>query len=388
MKKKTKVRKTSERPTARKRTARPRAGVGKSARKAAKKASAKGKGRPNAGARRMGGGSRGPSVPAPNPEALLHLEDLLSARILGKDEAVARIAESIRVGMTHLDFRPERPNGSFLIVGPPGVGKNEFAYALASILYGDESLVISLDMRTIAGEEDVSRLTDTLMPGPQPILFEGMITGAVRRRPHVILLLRWIEHAHAAACRMIQQILEQGWIEDARGRVSFEHTIIFATSRVPEEDNGPTSEIGFTRISKSATERVREKLTRRMGEEFLESFQEVIVVPALSPEDVRKIARYKVETVLQRLEQGKRGVKVSESVYQEFITDEQCSKSGAGMINRTLENKLLNPLARYLLAHPQERCLRVDVRDGFLVIEPVAVVRGGGARGRRATAIP
>jgi ATP-dependent Clp protease ATP-binding subunit ClpA len=372
MKKKAKVRKTSKESAARRKNLLPASRARKSTQGPAKKAQAKGKGLPAARTRRAAGASRGPAVPSPNPDSLLHLEDLLAARILGKDDAVSRIAEAIRVRMTHLDFRPERPNGSFLIVGPPGVGKNEFAYALASILYGDESLVISVDMRTIANEEDVSRLTDTLMPGPQPILFEGMITGAVRRRPHAILLLRWIEHAHAAACRMIQQILEQGWIEDARGRISFEHTIIFATSRVPEEENGPASEIGFTRVSKSVNERVREKLTRRLGEEFLESFQEVIVVPALSPEDVRKIARYKVETVLQRLEQGKRGVKVSESVYQEFITDEQCSKSGAGMINRTLENKLLNPLARYLLAHPQERCLSVDVRDGSLVIEPVA----------------
>ena len=306
----------------------------------------------------------------------------MSARILGKDEAVGRIAEAIRIRMTHLDFRPERPNGAFLIVGPPGVGKNEFAYALASILYGDESLVVPIDMRTMATEEDVVRLTDTLMPGPQPILFEGLITSAVRRRPHTILLLRWIEHAHAAACRLIQQIVEQGWIEDARGRVAFEHTIIFATSRVPEDENGLASEIGFNRTAKSTIERVREKLARRLGEEFLETFHEVIVVPALTPDDVRKIARYKVETVLQRLEKGRRGVQVSDSVYREFITDEQCLKTGAGTINRTLENKLLNPLARYILAHPQVHRLRVDVREGSLVIEPVVRPRTAGPRGK------
>lgn len=357
-----------------------------STRRTAKKVS-KTKAVKHTGARKRRSRARGPgAVPEPNPEALLHLEQLLSARILGKDEAVGLIAEAIRVRMTHLDFRPERPNGSFLVVGPPGVGKNEFAYALASILYGDESLVIPIDMRTIATEEDVNRLTDTLMPGPQPILFEGLITAAVRRRPHAILLLRWVEHAHAAACRLLQQILEQGWIEDARGRVTFEHTIVFATSRVPEEENGPASEIGFNRTAKSSDERMREKLTRKFGEEFLESFQEVVVVPALSPEDVRKIARYKVETVLRRLKNGKRGVQVSDSVYQAFITDEQCSKTGAGMINRTLENKLLNPLARYLLAHPLERSLRIDMRDGSLVIEPVTAGRTSGASSRKGSA--
>lgn len=319
----------------------------------------------------------GSSIPVPDPKALLRLEERLRERILGKNDAVDLIAQAIRVRMTHLDFRPERPNGSFLLVGAPGVGKNEFAYALADILYGDESLVVAIDMRAIASEEDVNRLTDTLIPGPQPVLFEGILSVPLRRRPHSILLLRGIEHAHPAAHRMIQQILDQGWIEDARGRISFQHSIIFSTSRVPEEENGPASEIGFTRAAKSSDERIREKLARRLGEEFLEAFQAVIVIPPLTPEDVRKIARYKIETVLRRLEQKRRGVTVTDSVYQTFISDAECSRSGAGTINQTLEKELLNPLAVYLLEHPSMRSIRVDVRDGALVIEPLAGARRG-----------
>ncbi len=341
-----------------------------------KKAGKKKVGKPESRPARPSAARRGGSTtPQPDPEALLHLEERLRERIHGKNEAVGQIAQAIRVRMAHLDFRPERPNGSFLLVGPPGVGKNEFAYALAEILYGDEALVVVIDMRAIASEEDVNRLTDTLIPGPQPMLFEGILSVPVRRRPHSVLLLRGIEHAHPAAHRLVQQIIDQGWIEDARGRVSFQHSVIFATSRVPEEENGPASEIGFTRAAKSSDERIREKLARRLGEEFLEAFQAVIVVPPLSPDDVRKIARYKVETVLRRLEQKRRGVTVTESVYETFISDDECIRSGAGTINDTLEKQLLNPLALYLLEHPSMRSIRVDVRDGALVIEPRADAR-------------
>ncbi|MDM7915842.1 MAG: AAA family ATPase, partial [Candidatus Eisenbacteria bacterium] len=294
------------------------------------------------------------------PEILLRLEELLRQRIHGKDDAVERIARAVRVRLIHLDFRPERPNGTFLLVGPPGVGKNEFAYALAEILYGDESLVVPIDMRAMASEEDVIRLVDVLVPGPPPTLYEGMLTAPVRRRPHTILLLRGIEQAHPAALRMIQKINEQGWIEDAQGRISFDRTILFATARVPDDENGPTSEIGFNRTAKTSEERVLEKLRRRVSEEFLDSFQEILVLSALSPEDVRQIARYKVRVVLDRLQQGRRGVEVSDSIYAAFIPDEDARVRGAGALNQTLENKLLNPLARYLLEHPKElriRCL-------------------------------
>ncbi len=366
--------------------------AGKSTKKAKKRAAPK---RPNgadrprhkaarsrkASAARAGGGARqrarsratAPAIEsAEGIDILLKLEDLLRQRIHGKDEAIERIGRALRVRLTHLDFRPERPNGSFLLVGPPGVGKNEFAYALADILYSDETVVVPVDMRMITSEEEVSRLTDSLIPGPPAVLLEGMITTPVRRRPHSILLLRCIEQAHPAAHRMIQQILEQGWVEDARGRVSFDRTVLFATSRIPEEDIGPTAEIGFNRAEKTNEERVREKLLRRFGEEFLDSFQELIVLPPLTPDDVRRIARYKVEVVLQRLQAGRRGVVVSDSVYQTFIPDEECARSGAGTINRTLEKKLLNPLARYLLSHPKDRQIRVDVKDGALVIEKAA----------------
>jgi len=352
--------------------AKPRSNTKKKTKTAKKRPASSGSSR----VRRADGGQRKglTSAPEPDPKALLHLEELLHQRIHGKDEAIERIAQAIRVRLTHLDFRPERPRGSFLLVGPTGAGKNELAYALAELLYHDETLVIPIDLAAMGSEEDVSRLVDTVVQGPPPVLYEGIMTAPVRRRPNSILLFRGIEHAHPAAARLVQQLIGQGWVDDARGRVLFDKTIVFATSRIPEDDSGPAAEIGFTRAAKTSAERIREKLTRRLGEEFLEEFQEMLVVPPLSPDDVRRIARYKVEVVLQRLQKKKRGVQVSDTVYQTFIPDEEVRRDGAGMVNRTLEAKLLNPLARYLLAHPKERAIRIDVKDGFLVIEPVRAV--------------
>lgn len=356
------------------------------------------KGKPRSGRKSAQGESPKPKQPiqrfawsAEGTEILLRLEELLRERIHGKDEAIERIGRALRVRLTRLDFRPERPSGAFLLIGPPGVGKNEFAYALAQILYKDESAVVPIDLRGINSEEDVQRLTDTVIPGPPAILLEGSITTPVRRRPQSILLLRGIEQAHPLTLRLLQQILEQGWIDDASGRVSFDQTMIFVTSRIPDDEMGPTSEIGFNRQVRTLEERVLDKLNRRFGDEFLESFQEVIVLPPLSPEDVRRIARYKVQVVLQRLQKGKWGVEITDSVYQTFISDEEIARTGAGSLNRTLERKLLNPLARYLLEHPKERKIRLDVRDGALVIETTSATAATGvaqqprmeARGRR-----
>ena len=351
---------------------------------ASRKSAAKGRAKQKSAGRAAPARRPGNRPPFPielrGAEILLRLEDLLHERILGKDDAVERIAMALRVRMTNLDFRPERPNGSFLLVGPPGVGKNEFAYALAGILYGDESAVAPIDMRAISTEEDSSRLTDTIITGPQPILLEGMLTTPVRRRPHTILLLQGIEHAHPVAHRLVQQIISHGAIDDAQGRVSFEHTILFATCRLPEDETGPASQIGFNRIPTSYDQRIVEKLRHRLGEEFIEAFEEVLVVPPLTPEDVRRIARYKIEVVLGRLQKEKRGVEVSEKVFRVFITDKDAEQAGAGMLNRTLEKQLLNPLARYLLSNPDERKIKVGIRRGALYIEPDRVGRGRRSR--------
>ena len=190
---------------------------------------------------------------------LLELESALSERIVGKDDAIEKIARVVRVRMTQLDFRPERPNGSFLLVGPSGVGKNEFAYALSEVLFGSEDRVVSVDLGEFDDEDDLAKLGPSPVPGVEGHFFEGVLTSPVRKDPNAILLLRGIERAHPAFQRLLAQILDTGSVEDMLGAVDFRQTIIFVTHHVSREETTP-GEIGFSRPSKSAEALRREQL--------------------------------------------------------------------------------------------------------------------------------
>lgn len=300
-------------------------------------------------------------------QTLLDLETALSERIVGKSEAIAKIARVVRVRMTQLDFRPERPNGSFLLVGPSGVGKNEFAFALAEVLFGTEDRVVSIDLGEFDDEDDLAKLGPSPVPGADGHVFEGILTSPVRKQPESILLLRGIERAHPAFQRLLAQILDSGSIEDMFGPVDFRNTIIFVTHHVSRDDAAPGA-IGFARPSKTAETLRREQLELYVLPDLLESFNEVIELPPLSAGEVRQIARYKVRKVLDRMGRRKRAITVSESVYDELISDDLCRVGGAKFLNRTLEERLFNPLARYMLTHRSSRQISVGVDHGRIVI--------------------
>ncbi|MBU1951113.1 MAG: AAA family ATPase, partial [Candidatus Eisenbacteria bacterium] len=150
---------------------------------------------------------------------LLNLESLLHQRIVGKDEAVRRVANTIRTRRANLDFRPDRPDGAFLLVGPAGVGKNEFAHAVAEVLLGDENQVVSLDMNDYQEEESIANLMATPVLGRDDLILVGTLTSAVRANPNIVILFRGLEKAHYAVQRLIYQILEEGTFTDAAGQI-------------------------------------------------------------------------------------------------------------------------------------------------------------------------
>ncbi|MEZ4655264.1 MAG: AAA family ATPase [Candidatus Eisenbacteria bacterium] len=197
---------------------------------------------------------------------------------MGKSEAIEKIARVIRVRQSHLKFRAERPDGSFLLLGPPGVGKNEIAYSLADILYGTEAAVVSVDLGEIDDEEDMAKLGVTAIPGMESHLMEGMLTSPVRENPESIILLRGLERAHPAFQRLLLQILDRGRIEDMLGTVDFRQSIIFVTMHLTREDLAP-GEIGFGRPSRSAEEQQRVQLERYVSPDLLDAFNEVIELP-------------------------------------------------------------------------------------------------------------
>jgi ATP-dependent Clp protease ATP-binding subunit ClpA len=309
-----------------------------------------------------------PRLPnARQAKILLNLEEILSRRIVGKDDAVARIARVVRVRMTQLDFRPNRPKGTFLLVGPSGVGKNELAYALGQALHGTDDRVVSIDLGELTEEGDVVKLGVTLLPGTTNQAVEGILASPIRRDPEAIVLLRGLERAHASFQPILQQVLERGVMEDLIGSVSFSRTVIFVTTR-PRRDEPAGVEIGFSRSASSPEEVMRRRLERNINPELIESFNEVIEIPPLNPDAVRRIARYKVEAVLARLQQRRRKIAVADNVFEAFLPDEEANREGIALLHRTLEDRLFNPLARYLLSHPGNRSLQVEVIEGSLQI--------------------
>ncbi len=299
---------------------------------------------------------------------LLHLEDLLKQRIVGKDEAIARVSNTIRIRRTHLDFKPQRPDGSFLIVGPAGVGKTEFANAVAEVLLGSDSLVINLDMADYTMEEDIEDLLVTSYPGAEGVLVEGTLTSPVRRNPRSVILFRGIERAHESIQRLLLHVLERGVLTDAQGEVAFSNTILFATTRLDLDDTEMVEQIGFTRSRISRKERARKILEEQFTPELIGAFNDVLYFDNLTPADIKLIARYKVSHVLERLKKQKRGVVISDRVWDTFIKENEVRKAGARYLNRALEEKLFTPLSKYMLEHEKARRIMIDVQGDQLVI--------------------
>jgi ATP-dependent Clp protease ATP-binding subunit ClpA len=300
-------------------------------------------------------------------QKLLALEATLKQRIVGKDDAIARVANTIRIRRTNLDFRPNRPDGAFLLVGPSGVGKTEFAMAVAEALLTAEEQMILLDMADYTEEADIDDLIVTLVPGDTDTLIEGSLTTPVRENPRSVILLRGLEQAHSGVRRLLLHVLDRGVITDAQGAVDFSQSILFATTRL--HDEGETVEqIGFNRSSLSRDERTRRLLEEQLTPELVAAFNDVLHFSKLTAADVKKIARYKVNKVLERLKQQERGVVVSDQVYDAFITEDDVRAVGARYLNRALEEKLFTPLSKYLLNHAEARHIAVDVRGNQVFI--------------------
>jgi ATP-dependent Clp protease ATP-binding subunit ClpA len=190
----------------------------------------------------------------------------------------------------------------------------------------------------------------------------------VRRNPRGVVLLRGLEHAHRDFYRTLFHILDRGRIEDAQGEAVFDQTVIFATTRLHPDSNELVDQIGFNRNGLSRAERARRMLEEQFTPELVSAFNEVLYFENLTAEDIRQIARSKVDLVLARLKIRRRGVQVSDKVYETFIHDDEVRRSGARFLNRALEENIFTPLSMYLLAHARARRILVDVEGGHVVI--------------------
>ncbi|MBX6377046.1 MAG: ATP-dependent Clp protease ATP-binding subunit [Clostridia bacterium] len=287
-------------------------------------------------------------------ERLLHLEEELHRRVIGQDEAVKAVARAIRRARAGLKD-PRRPIGSFIFLGPTGVGKTELAKALAEALFGDEDAMISIDMSEYMERHTVSRLVGA-PPGYVGYEEGGQLTEAVRRRPYSVVLLDEIEKAHPEVFNILLQVLEEGRLTEAKGRtVDFRNTVLIMTSNVGAQFIKRQGQLGFRPQQdeqltyQQMRDRLMEEVRKTFRPEFLNRIDEVIVFHSLTRDDLRKIVDLMLRQVSHRLAENKLTLEVSERA-REIILDEGFDPEfGARPLRRAITRLIEDPLSEEML---------------------------------------
>ena len=313
-------------------------------------------------------------------ERLRTLEESLHQRVIGQDEAVKAVARAIRRGRTGV-ADPGRPIGSFLFLGPTGVGKTELCKALAEVLFQDENAMIRLDMSEYMEQYTVSKLIGS-PPGYVGHDEGGQLTEQVRKHPYSILLFDEIEKAHPDVWNALLQIMDDGRMTDAQGRlVSFKNTIIVMTSNVGARDITGKTSLGFVTDRSRGSSlkndeiegRVMDEVKRTFQPEFLNRLDEIIVFRQLEEEDVKKIAAHMAEKFAERMERQGIHLHISEAAVDVLAEKGYDPRYGARPLRRTLQSTLQNLVAdkmleegfdpdKTLLAEAEEKEIRLAVQ--------------------------
>jgi ATP-dependent Clp protease ATP-binding subunit ClpC len=292
-------------------------------------------------------------------QRLLKMEEELHKRIVGQDEAIQNIAKAVRRARAGLKD-PKRPIGSFIFLGPTGVGKSELAKALAEFMFGDEKALLQLDMSEFMERHNVSRLVGA---PPGYIGFEegGQLTEQVRRRPYSVVLFDEIEKAHPEAFNMLLQILEDGHLADAKGRkVDFRNTIIIMTSNIGAELIQRDSVLGFSgkrseaKTQEDAYQNMRDKLMNELKRlfrpEFLNRLDNVVVFRALTKEDIQQIVDIQIGYLQPRLNEHQLKVHVTEAGKNKLAEEGYDQALGARPLKRVIQRLIEDPLSEGVLS--------------------------------------
>lgn len=305
-------------------------------------------------------------------QKLLRMEDELHKRIIGQDEALISISKAIRrtrAGMKN----PKRPIGSFIFLGPTGVGKTELARSLAEFLFGDENTMISLDMSEYMEKFAVSRLVGA-PPGYVGYEEGGQLTEKVRRKPYSVILLDEIEKAHPDVFNILLQIFEDGRLTDSQGRVvDFKNTVIIMTSNLGATLIRKGATLGFRGTNESEEMPYKEIKDKVMGElnktfrpEFLNRIDEVIVFKSLTKEEIKKIAGLMLNDVKKLLEDQKIDFETVEEAKELLVKEGYNPNFGARPLRRTIERLIENPISEKILAgeFKEGDCITIGAKDG------------------------
>jgi ATP-dependent Clp protease ATP-binding subunit ClpC len=308
-------------------------------------------------------------------QKLIRMEDELHKRIVDQNESVAAVSKAIRRTRAGLKD-PKRPTGSFIFLGPSGVGKTELSKALAEFLFGDEEALIQLDMSEYMEKHTVSRLIGS-PPGYVGYEEGGQLTEAVRRRPFSVVLFDEIEKAHPDVFNTLLQILEDGRLTDAQGHtVDFKNTVIIMTSNLGTRDIQKGTTLGFATSDETVTyekmkDRVMEELKRSFRPEFLNRIDEIIVFQSLSRENVKSIVDLMMKRVSDQLKAKDIEIELSEAAKDLLAEKGYDPTLGARPLRRTIQRLVEDPLSEKLLwkEYQAGQTIIVDARDGEVLFE-------------------
>jgi ATP-dependent Clp protease ATP-binding subunit ClpB len=310
-------------------------------------------------------------------QKLIHMEERLHARLVGQDEAVRAVANAIRRARAGLQD-PNRPLGSFIFLGPTGVGKTELARALAEFLFDDEHAMIRIDMSEYQEKHTVSRMIGA-PPGYVGYEEAGQLTEAVRRRPYSVVLFDEIEKAHPEVLNVLLQLLDDGRLTDGKGRtVDFKNAVVIMTSNLGSQyiAEASTTTAPSEELPEGVRRQVMETLQQHFRPEFLNRIDEVIFFHTLSLAHMTTIIDIQIRALLKRLEERKIHVELSEAAKRYLVTEGYDLRYGARPLKRTIQREVLDPLALRVLQGEfgeGDRVL-VDVGDNGLRFEKNAPV--------------
>ena len=309
-------------------------------------------------------------------QKLIHMEERLHERVVGQNEATVAVSSAIRRARAGLQD-PNRPLGSFIFLGPTGVGKTELARALAEFLFDDEHSMIRIDMSEYQEKHTVSRMIGA-PPGYVGYEESGQLTEAVRRRPYSVVLFDEIEKAHSEVLNVLLQLLDDGRLTDGKGRtVDFKNVVVIMTSNlgsqaIAEASNESTQESG--QVSEGLKRQVTEALRQHFRPEFINRVDEVIFFHPLGLEHMKTIIDIQLRGLLKRLSDRKIRVELTEAAKGFLVAEGYDPMYGARPLKRTIQRRVLDPLAMRVLEGEfgEGDVAVVDLRNSGLVIEKAA----------------
>jgi ATP-dependent Clp protease ATP-binding subunit ClpB len=300
---------------------------------------------------------------ADETKKLLQLESILHERVVGQEEAVASVARAIvmhRAGIAD----PNKPIGSFLFLGPTGVGKTEVARTLADFLFGNPKRLVRIDMSEYMERHTVARLIGA-PPGYVGYEEGGQLTEAIRRNPYSVILIDELEKAHPEVFNIFLQILDEGHLTDGQGRkVSFKNCIIIMTSNI-----GSSLILENPELTDEVKHSVEEILHRTFKPEFLNRIDDIVFFKSLNRQDIQKIAKIQLKDLQKRLAQRHITLHVEPTVIEKIAAIGYQKEFGARPLKRAIQDRIAAPISRFILEHPQANEITATLKDDQIAIK-------------------